>query len=114
MSFKRLQGRLVPMMAPFQHAGLVNFVLVREIFTHARHDQRMRIACDDLCKATDSRARLRVFRQERWICMCFVKIFKDSKGFEKYRAVILDQCWNCNDTVASEIYTLPLVAAHPI
>src|ERR1051325_5973605 len=112
MSLKRGQGRHVPVMTPFQHASLVNLVLVREIFTHTRDDQRMSVASDDLCKTTDSRAGLRVFRQEWRVWMFLVEIFKDSERFKKYRAVILDQCWNCHHRVDFAELSFPLMAFH--
>src|SRR5665647_525580 len=48
MLLQPAQRRLVPMLRPFQNARLVDLEFSAEIFAHARHDQRMRIAGDDL------------------------------------------------------------------
>ena len=43
------RGR-VPMLAPFDAGRLIELEFAFQIFAHARHDQRVRIAGDDLCE----------------------------------------------------------------
>ena len=49
------RGR-VPMLAPFDACRLIELEFVFQIFTHARHDQRVRIAGDDLCEPPHTHA----------------------------------------------------------
>src|SRR5437016_8093560 len=46
--FQRAQRGLVPMLRPFHDTGFIDLEFMREIFAHAWHDQRMRIAGHDL------------------------------------------------------------------
>src|SRR5262249_45463599 len=48
----------VPMLRPFHDAGFVDLVFLREIFAHARHDQRVGIARNNLGQASHTGARL--------------------------------------------------------
>jgi hypothetical protein len=54
--FERGQRSGVPMLAPFDARRLIELEFVFQIFTHARHDQRVRIAGDDLCEPPHTRA----------------------------------------------------------
>src|SRR5438105_2803197 len=55
---ERGQRRLVPVMPPFQDAGLVDLVFMREIFAHPRDDQRMLVEGNELASP---RTRARAF-----------------------------------------------------
>src|ERR1700693_4945420 len=55
------------MLAPFEARRLIELEFVFQIFTHARHDQRVRIAGDDLCEPPHTRAAPGVARQQRRI-----------------------------------------------
>src|SRR6478736_4739023 len=48
MLFQRAQRRLVPMLGPFHDARFIDFKFMREILAHARNDQWMRVAGNDL------------------------------------------------------------------
>ena len=49
------RGR-VPMLASFDAGRLIELEFAFQIFAHARHDQRVRIAGDDLCESPHTRA----------------------------------------------------------
>jgi hypothetical protein len=48
--FERGECSGVPMLAPFDAGRLIELEFVFQIFAHARHDQRVRMAGDDLCE----------------------------------------------------------------
>src|SRR5689334_5193227 len=63
IGFERLECRLMPVMAPFLHAGFVDLVFVREKLADARYDKRVSIARNDLRERAHACTRLRRFRQ---------------------------------------------------
>src|SRR5258708_12928451 len=85
---ERGQRRLVPVMSPFQDAGLVDLVFMGEVLAHPRHDQRMRVAGDELGKAAHPRPRLRLLRQQRRLRMRLLGIFFDDPQFEQYHSLL--------------------------
>jgi hypothetical protein len=79
------------MLAPFDTGRLIELEFVFQIFTYARHDQRVRIAGDDLCESPHTRAAPSVARQQRRIGMRLVKIFDDRQRLEQDRSFAVGQ-----------------------
>src|SRR6266404_8068428 len=77
MGFERGERLDVPMAAPCHPGGLVELELMLEIFAHPWHDQRMRIAGDDLGEAANAGAAARIVRQQRRLRVGLVEIFDD-------------------------------------
>ena len=73
------------MPAPFDTGRLIELEFVCQIFTHARHDQWVRIAGDDLCEPPHTRAAPGVAGQQRRIRMRLVEIFDDRQRLEQDR-----------------------------
>ena len=84
------RGR-VPMLAPFDTRRLIELEFVFQIFTYARHDQRVRIAGDDLCESPHTRAAPSVARQQRRVRMRLVEIFDDRQRLEQDRSFAVDK-----------------------
>ena len=114
MRLQRGQRRAVPVLRPFRDAGFVDLELMREIFAHPRHDQRMRIGGDDLRQPPHPRAALRVLRQQRRIGMGLVEIFDDSERLEQRRPVAIDQRRDRHHRVDLAEGVLALLALHQI
>src|SRR5262249_5111538 len=77
VGFERLQGFPDPMTDPFEPRGLVKLELVFEILTHPRHQQRMRVAGDDLRERSHAGARPWRRGQKRRLWVRLVEIFED-------------------------------------
>src|SRR6516225_4326188 len=63
IDFERAQSLADPVLNPFQTGGLVKLELVLQVFAHAWHQQRMRVAGDYLRQPAHARACARRGRQ---------------------------------------------------
>src|ERR1700704_3409604 len=114
LGFERGQRLDVPMAAPCHPGGLVDLELMLEIFPHARHDQRMRIAGDDLGEPTHARAAARIARQQRRLRMGLIEIFDDRQRLEQDRPVAVDQRRERHHGIDRTVGGLALLPLHQV
>src|SRR5215831_14987677 len=90
VGLQRRERRADEIMDELEPRRLVDLELVLEIFAYPWHQQRMRIAGDDLREPAHPRPRARLLRQERRLRMGLVEILDDGERLEQHRPVAVD------------------------
>src|SRR5262249_48207183 len=103
-----------PVPAPCHAGRLVELELVLEVFAHARDQQRMRIAGDDLGEAAHARPVAGLRRQQPRMRMDLVEIFDDGEGLEQDRTVAVDQRRQRHHGIDGVIPGFALLALHQV
>src|ERR1700704_1511903 len=114
MGFERGERLDVPMAAPCHPGGLVDLELMLEIFAHPRHDQRMRIAGDDLGEPAGAGAAARIARQQRGLRVGLVEIFDDRQRLEQDRSVAIEQRRKRHHGIDRAVVGLALLPLHQV
>src|ERR1700720_1011868 len=83
IAFECLQGGTDPVMDPFQTRRFVQPEVMLEVFAHARHQERMGVAGDDLRKRAHPGPGPRRRGQERGLRGCLIQIFHDWEGLDQ-------------------------------
>src|ERR1700731_2488328 len=91
IAFECLQGGTDPVMDPFQTRWFVQPEVMLEVFAHARHQERMGVAGDDLRKRAHPGPGPRRRGQERGLRVCLIQIFHDREGLEQRWSVSFDK-----------------------
>src|SRR4051812_32944042 len=79
------------MPAPGEALRFAQIELALQELADARHDERMRVAGDDLREAAHARPAARIGRQERRLREALLEVFENGKRLEQRWTVVVDE-----------------------